>query len=192
MTPLPVIKLIEYTSVLCSLVSLYADIKQHLSARFFALFSSFFSLYVLYSETLYGSCLLVMLMIGLHSYGIYVWVGVTPTQTKPTITRVKKKTCYGMVTIGSLSAYLLSFFLSYIGQKNFSALDGWNAIFSLIATWLLVQKKLETWILWIVISISYFFVFLKLNLYGFALLQIIYLILNFWGNYTWQKDYCKL
>lgn len=185
--PSPSIRLMEYISVVCSLVSLYADIKQHLSARFFALFSSFFSLYVLYSEALYGSCLLVMLMIGLHSYGIYVWVWVTHTQPKPAITRLKKKICYGMVTIGSLAAYLLSFVLSYLGQKNFSTLDGWNAIFSLIATWLLVQKKLETWILWIFISISYFFIFLKLNLYGFALLQIVYLVLNLWGNYTWRK-----
>ena len=185
------IEIIEYVSVTMAIVSVACDIKRYIAARFFALLSSIFSLYVFYMHMLYGRCLLAATMMFMQIYGICIWKWGTQIQRNQVITRLKKQELAYFLIIGSISAYALSLFLAHIGQINFYNIDAVNTVFSIVANWLLVNKKLENWMIWFFLSIIYFFVVLKQQLYGFALLQVGYVILDSWGYYTWRKSYKK-
>jgi len=182
---------IECISVILSFIALLYDIKCAIYARFCSIFASFLSLYLFYTNELYGSCLLTMLMISMHVYGIYT-CKTTNLDKKHVIKSLSRQFLCSIVVSGIVVAYLFSWFLAhYIGQKKISTLDGLNLIFSLIATWLLVDKKLENWVIWFSVSIICFFMHYRLRMYGFALLQVVYGILNLWGHYTWRKAYYK-
>lgn len=64
-------------------------------------------------------------------------------------------------------------------------------VFSLIATYLTVRKKLENWIYWSLINSSSIILLLEKQLYPTILLMIVYLILAIRGYVYWSKVYSE-
>lgn len=72
-------------------------------------------------------------------------------------------------------------------KAAFPAMDAFLTVFSINATILLIQKKIENWWWWIVIDLINIPVFIIRGGHLFALLFIIYTILAIKGLLEWNK-----
>jgi len=88
---------------------------------------------------------------------------------------------------------LVSFATGYISQTYADAkhayLDAFVMIFSIIATWMLAKKILQTWLMWIVIDSAAVVLYWKSGYHATIILFVLYVILAFYGYSSWWKTY---
>jgi nicotinamide mononucleotide transporter len=68
-------------------------------------------------------------------------------------------------------------------------LDAPITVFSIWATWLVIKKKLENWLFWVLIDALAIYLYYKRNLHLTALLYAMYTILAVVGYYKWRSVY---
>jgi nicotinamide mononucleotide transporter len=88
---------------------------------------------------------------------------------------------------------LFSFLLGFIFSKYTSAampyLDAPITVFSIYATFLTAQKKLESWIYWFFINLASIYLYFQRDLKTTALLFFVYCLMSVYGFYNWNKKY---
>jgi nicotinamide mononucleotide transporter len=63
-------------------------------------------------------------------------------------------------------------------------------ILLVLAMWLQSRKKLESWVLWLIIDILAAGIYFYKEIYFYSLLYIIYIGMAFMGYQAWHKSYC--
>jgi nicotinamide mononucleotide transporter len=66
--------------------------------------------------------------------------------------------------------------------------DAFLTAFSILTTFLTAKKYLESWLYWLVIDISYAYIYFERDKYLLALLSIIYFIFSIKGYIYWKKN----
>lgn len=93
--------------------------------------------------------------------------------------------------IGILLCGIVSFGMAYWFQQNTNAklpwLDAPVTIFSIWATWLVIKKVLQNWLLWIVIDSVAIYIYLQRELNITAALYALYTLLAIIGYFKWKK-----
>jgi len=96
----------------------------------------------------------------------------------------------GTVVLSFVTMNLTNWLPKYFTEPvSFPVLDAFTTIMSFVAQWLLVRKKLESWVLWILVDI------IGIGLYWFkgvkfiSLEYVLFLIMASYGLYNWYKIY---
>ena len=66
--------------------------------------------------------------------------------------------------------------------------DAFLTAFSILTTFLTARKVLESWLYWLVIDLSYAFIYFERDKYLLALLSVIYFIFSIKGYFYWKKN----
>ena len=85
---------------------------------------------------------------------------------------------------------LISIFLGMMMQKTnaaFPMIDAFLSVFSITATLLLIQQKIENWGLWIAINLISIPLFILRGGHLFAVLFFLYFLLSIQGWIKWRK-----
>jgi|SRR6185436_10383007 len=147
------------------------------------------SLVLFYQQKLYSDAIQQAVYIVLLSYGWYKWVAGKDDQ---------KDLKVSFSSVNLLSALLISgtvFTLSagtLFKKYTDASLPYWDAsatALSFIAQWMIAKKKIENWVLWVIVNIMYVSIYLYKDLYLYAFLFFIYLILAIKGWIEWRKVY---
>lgn len=92
---------------------------------------------------------------------------------------------------GLLSCSVISIAMAIWFQQNTNAklpwLDAPVTIFSVWATWLVIQRVIENWLLWIVIDSIAVYIYWQRDLNITAFLYILYTFLALIGYFKWKK-----
>ncbi len=148
-------------------------------------YASWFKLHLL------SDALLQLVYVIMGIVGWYQWVRgtQTPVQNSPVlhVTGYPSKTLL-ILLIGSLVPALLLGYIMHFTIAAFPYTDAFLAVYSLLATWMLVNRKLENWLLWIVIDFLSIPLFIVREGHLFALLFLIYGILAIKGWKTWRTQ----
>jgi nicotinamide mononucleotide transporter len=95
--------------------------------------------------------------------------------------------------VGTLICGILSLMMAYYFDRYTTAalpwLDAPITVFSIWATWLVIKKKLENWLFWVLIDALAIYLYYKRNLHLTALLYAMYTILAVVGYYKWRSVY---
>lgn len=96
----------------------------------------------------------------------------------------------GTILMGSFSAKLHEWFSMFFSKPSaFPYLDSFTSVISIIATFLMIRKKIECWILWILIDvISTYMYFLK-DVKLYSLLYFVFCFMALLGFLNWEKEY---
>lgn len=92
------------------------------------------------------------------------------------------------IAISGLLSFLLGYFANNFTDAQLPYADAFTTVFSFYATWLVTQKRIESWIFWIVIDIVAFTMYLNKELYFTAGLFFVYLIFSIYGLFEWKKQ----
>ena len=156
-----------------------------------------------YQAHLYSSASLQIIFLGFNIYGYYQWT--RPTKEQENENRQLKVSRYatdryivfaGIIAIGTIVwGYLMSnppvFLESIAKEAQQPYLDAFILVASIVAQYMIAKKKIENWIIWIVVDIVATITYAKINamftsvLYGILILNAVY------GLYLWAKMYKK-
>lgn len=141
-----------------------------------------------YQQTYYQDALLQVYYIGVGFYGWYLWV-----RKKDNIEEVKLSSKSGMdllpILLGGMVAFpVFGYLFSMLGNA-YSYIDSFTTVFSLIATWMVARKILETWLLWVIVDAILAYQFAIKGGYVIAGLYAFYSLISIWNYYNWRKDY---
>jgi nicotinamide mononucleotide transporter len=154
-----------------------------------------FFLYVFVRYGLYASTFSQVILIALSFYGWYKWLFGSKDNSKLKVSRLnlKEGIICGMVWLfGGIVFALFVVFLankSGIAPPSFVYWDSTITVSIFIAYWLMANKKIENWLVWLIfVNAQYLLLNLIKGMYFFAILQPIYITLAILGFSLWLKD----
>jgi len=111
-----------------------------------------------------------------------------PIRRKSSIRRMTL-TEHAAIIIGSLIVgQCLYLFVSGVFVSAATQPDALTTAFSISTTFLLIGRRLENWLYWIVIDAVYVWVYLSTGAVLFALMMVINIGMAIYGYFNWQKD----
>jgi nicotinamide mononucleotide transporter len=161
------------------LLCVYLTVKQNVLCWSVGILGCIAYFIIFYSSQLYGESFLQIVFIIQSLYGWYYWkkkedvLNITTLNTKTFITHI----------VILLVTYFLLTNLTILGS-----LDTMITLISLLATYYLTKKYLESWMLWITVDVLSVLLLLGRELYISAILYFILLILATSGLLLWRKN----
>ncbi len=137
---------------------------------------------------LYVDALLQLFYVVMGFIGWYQWRKGGNGEVLP-ISRLSSGEHLAIVGGGLVLALLVGYLFDEYTPAAATYIDAWTTVFSVIATFLVVQRKLENWLYWIVIDAVYVYLYYTRGGYLFALLFIAYTIIAIVGYFKWQKEW---
>ena len=133
---------------------------------------------------LLSDSILQMIYVVLGIWGWYAWSNPKKITTIP-VTKMSIRDLSFSILCSLVLSALLGWYMTTM-EAAFPILDATLTIFSITATILLIQQKIENWLFWILIDWVSVPVFMMRGGYLFAILFVIYGILAIKGWYNWS------
>ncbi len=145
------------------------------------------SLVLFYQQKLYSDTIQQFVYIILLSYGWYNWLsGRSERQLRI------RRTASSMFIIILAAAAVLSFSMGWIFSSftdaSFPYIDAGATSLSFAAQYMIARKKIENWYLWMIVNITYIAIYINKDLYLYAVLFTVYLLLALAGLSRWKRE----
>ncbi len=96
----------------------------------------------------------------------------------------------GTIVMGSFASRLHEFFPTLFSKPSaFPYLDSFVTVMSIITTFLMIQKKIECWILWILIDVIATYMYFMKGIKFVGLEYLAFCFLATFGLLNWIKEY---
>lgn len=176
----------EVLAVILGVAYVIFAAKESLWAWGFGFFSTFIYTILFWEGALISSSLLNFYYMIMAVYGYLLWRADGNGETLE-VTVWENGYTLSVIAIGIVVSVVTGYlFDTYIGA-NHAYLDAFVMIFSVIATWMLAKKILQTWIFWIVIDIAAVVLYWKSGYHVTIVLFSLYVVLAFYGYTSWRK-----
>lgn len=181
---------VEIAGAVLSVIYLYLSIREKSALWIFGFISSLLYIFVFFESKLYADMSLSFYYLGVSIFGWITWQQKTTQlqDTKLHITRISDKKQLLQYVLGTLIAYLAYYLiLQYLTDSTIPAADSVVGALSVIATWMLAKKKIENWLIWIVVDAFAAGLYFYKELYPTAILFVIYTVMAVVGYKQWKK-----
>lgn len=160
----------------------------------FSIISAAIYLFLFYDWALYGNSFLQIWFLVISIVGAYEWLpqvtgSVGGRKIKETLkARYSTQALFAQVVLTSLLTTIPVYFvLDYYNDAQ-PLWDGLILTLSGGAIWLQLKKYVQSWFLWIAVDLIAIPLHASQGKGATALLYFVYLLLCFWGLYTWKKE----
>lgn len=180
----------EATGSILGVIGVVLMIRQHLLAWPVGLVQVAIYAWIFFSAKLYSDALLQVIFFALLVYGWWRWwKGVESDHERHElpVTLLPAGGRLACVVLGALATLGWGEFMR---RQTDAALPHWDAFiltFSMIAQWMQARKKIENWIVWIVVNIVAIGVYFTKHLYLTAILYAVFLGLAIAGFLAWRR-----
>ncbi|MCL6602114.1 MAG: nicotinamide riboside transporter PnuC [Paenibacillus sp.] len=178
-----------FTGVWCVVLAA----KGNLLTYVFGMYNTLGYAYLAYSNGLFGEVMLNLLFfVPMNVIGYFMWKQHRKGE-KLVMRQMQNKDLYRVALVCVLGSILLGFGLSFIPAQNSPYIDAITTVLSIVATFLMVKRFKEQWLLYIVLNIFTVLLWVIRTIDGSpdGLLMIVmwsaYLINAGYGYYTWNK-----
>ncbi|MFD2787918.1 nicotinamide riboside transporter PnuC [Hymenobacter rubripertinctus] len=182
---------LEWVAVLTGFVCVWLAARESLWNFPVAIVSCGLYVLVYYRAGLYSDAFLQTMFIALSLYGWQQWLYGGRNRTQLPVSRTTAREWAGCAIF--TVAYTLG--VGYCLQRyTDAALPHWDAFTtagSLAAQYLLMRKRLENWLLWVVVDVIYVPILWYKHLYPTSALYALYLGLAVYGYLEWRRGLRK-
>lgn len=91
----------------------------------------------------------------------------------------------GVVLLSLVTGYWLENYT----QAALPYLDSFTTWGAVVTTWMVARKVLENWLYWLVVDVAAAYMYILKDLYFFAALMLVYLVMVVFGWLNWHKEY---
>jgi len=161
--------------------------KESLWTWLFAFLGTFIYTLLFWEGALVSSSLLNFYYMIMAVYGFVLWRGGESGKELEVSSYTLNKNL-SIIAAGIVISLAVGYLSDTYAQANFAYLDAFVMVFSVMATWMLANKILENWLYWIVVDSAGTYLYFKSEYYATVVLFALYVILAFWGYYSWHKD----
>jgi len=146
--------------------------------------------YVFYEARLYSDMVLHVIYVMLQIYGWYHWRHGASGKTLP-VSRLSAVEAAGWTAVIVVTAVIWGEGMIRYTNAAAPRADAFIAAASLVAQYLLAIKKIENWIIWIVVDIVAIAVYWSRDLQLTTGLYAIFLVLCVLGLIEWRRSYVR-
>ncbi len=171
-------------SAFLGLYGVYLAARQNSLTWTVSLLSGVVSIFIYFDKGLYSKCGFVVFTILNSFYGWYIWTYKNSAGEGIYITRSKYKRLVFYFFLGLASTFIIGELFK--GSTNISFWDAFYASYGIIAHWMLANKKLENWIIWIVVDAVFAYVCFVKGLYIMSIKCLIYTVIAIYGYLSWR------
>jgi nicotinamide mononucleotide transporter len=179
---------IEILATLAGLFCVYFSIKQNILTWVFGFIQVTLYTFVFYKAGLYSDLGLHVFYMFIQFYGFYAWnkdAG-TDLALKPSSIGVW---LYFWIPIAVLGSLGLGYLMSLYTGASMPFLDAFTTTASIIAQFMMIKKKIENWIFWIVVNAYAIIIYAVKGLIFSSGLYFVFLIMAILGLIQWNKAY---
>lgn len=179
---------IELLGAVLSLIYLYLSINEKVGLWLFGLLGAVLYVYVFFVAKLYADMSLQLYYVFVSIYGWIIWTRkIADSDNKLKISFLNKKQ-YLSYLLGTIVIYLIYLVvLKKFTDSPIPYMDSVVGALSVVATYMLAKKKIENWLVWIVVDAFAAGLYLYKQLHPTFVLYIVYTIMAVVGYYQWKK-----
>lgn len=184
----------EILATITGLLYIIYSVERNILLWPYGIISSAIYIYVFYISGIFADMALYIYYVLIGFYGWYHWYyGMSGRDEKSHLPVRKTRLVHGIYLF--IITLLFYFIILYILKNHTSSTiphwDSFTTALSITATWMLTQKYLEHWILWIVVDSISVALYLYKGLYPSIILFTVYTVLSFTGYIEWHKEWKK-
>ncbi|WP_050469284.1 nicotinamide riboside transporter PnuC [Herbaspirillum chlorophenolicum] len=177
---------LELVSFLLAVLTVWLNIRQNHWAWLFSILSSLLYAAVFVDARLYGDSGLQFVFVAVSVWGWYQWLrGGQQRQPLP-VSRLDRAGWMWMLVAWCAGFALLSWFLRRYTDTDVPHMDAFLTAGSLVGQLLLSRKKIENWLVWILVDVLYVGLYLYKHLTLTAILYGLFVIMATAGWRSWR------
>lgn len=189
------LEIFEWLATITGFVYIYYTIRENTRLWLYGIISSALFAWVFFKSSIYANSLLYVYYVIIGFYGWYTWSqsekeNSRKTKLKIRRTPVKKLAAY--IAVSFIFAIPVCIILKKYSDSDAPFIDAMLTTGGMLATWMLTQKLIEQWLLWIVIDLTWCGLMIYKGMYPSLVLFIAYTILAFKGYFEWKKELARL
>lgn len=179
---------LELISFVLVVITVVLNIRQVHWAWLFSIVSSATYGVVFYGARLYGDMALQGVFIAVSVWGWYQWLHGGRKHDPLPVTVSSRRLLAVSGVAWALGFLLIAAFLDHRTDTDVPYPDGFLTAGSLVGQLLLSRKKVENWIVWIVVDVLYVGLYVYKGLTVTAVLYAMLVVLASIGLYVWYRD----
>ena len=179
---------IEVCGTLTGFLYLGFSIRQHYLTWPVGLLNALFYIVVFYSSKIYADMSLQFYYVIISSYGWWSWHNRNATGQTLVVSRTSLLLWIRLAILSLILFLFLAWLLVRYTDTQVPFLDAITTALSIVATWMLARKKIEHWLVWIVVDAISIGMFVVKGLYPTTLLFFVYTVLAVVGYFEWKKE----
>ncbi len=152
---------------------------------------SLFYVVIFFHGKFYADAAVYLYYIGANVYGLAAWLRNKDQSDEAAPVRIvhtPKRQILSLVLV-SIALWMAIFLV----LKNFTDSpvpwgDAFTTSLSVVAMWMLAQKQLEQWLLWVVVNAVSLCLYVWKGLYPTSVLYVVYTVVAVLGYFKWKKE----
>lgn len=177
---------LEWTAAALGFTSVWLTVYRHIACWPTGLAMVLLYIVIFYQARLYSDMLLQVVYVFLQIYGWHAWLHGGPAGTPLVVRRLPSWQIIPWLAASLLGTALLGSLMHAYTDASFPFTDALTTVASLIAQWLMIRKRLESWLVWIAVDVISIGLYYTKALYPTAVLYAVFLILATWGWFAWR------
>lgn len=183
--------LFEIIAVITGVLAAYYASRGNRLVWTYSLISVIIFIFLFYNVGLIGSIILQLYYAVVSIFGLFMWKNkeelFTPEWlSSSTVFGIIVSTILVSVGIGYCFA-TFDIFQKLIGSIIFPYVDSFILVASVVANYLMLIRKVESWLLWIIVDIIAIVMYIGAGLYIVSIQYLIFLIIAIKGFYKWRE-----
>lgn len=179
---------IEAAATVFGMIAVWLIIRRNILCWPAGLIQVLLYIYIFLEAKLYSDMILHVIYVFLQIYGWYNWLqgGMDKSALKISVLSGQ---LLRWISVSLLGTYVWGSLMGHFTDASVPYLDAFTTVVSLAAQWLMVQKKLESWLFWIAVDIVAIGVYWYKELYLTTGLYVVFLVMSIIGYYSWKQVY---
>jgi nicotinamide mononucleotide transporter len=183
---------LEIIATITGLLYIIYSVERKILLWPYGIVSSLVYVYVCFHAGIYADMGLYAYYVLIGFYGWYHWYQGSSGSDGKKVLPVRKVTLKQGFVLFMLTLVIYLILLYILKNHTNSTIPYWDSFttaLSITATWMLTQKIMEHWILWIIVDSITMGLYLYKGLYPSITLYLVYTILAFSGYVQWYKEW---
>ncbi len=186
---LDLIGLVEVAATIAGLASVTFTVRQSVWCWPTGLVMVALYAWVFFHAKLYADVGLQIVYVFLQIYGWWSWTRGGAGRTSLPVRRVRRREAAGWTLAAAVAWIALVWLLVAHTDARAPHVDAAQTVLSLVATWLMAKKVLESWLLWIAVDVLSIGMYLSRDLHLTAGLYAVFLVLATLGWMAWSRSW---
>lgn len=181
---------IELMATISGLLCVYFGIRQNILTWLFGLIQVVIYTYIFYEAALYSDVGLHVFYIFIQLYGYYSWT--KKDENNQTLQPgLIGQWVYLWIILVVGSSFVLGSFMSTYTSASMAFPDAFTTTSSILAQFLMIRKKVESWIFWIVVNLYAIIIYASKGLLISSGLYFVFLFMAIIGLIEWNRAFLQ-
>lgn len=178
---------IEAAATIFGILAVWLTVRRNILCWPAGLIQVLLYIYIFFVVKLYSDLILHVFYIFLQFFGWYNWLHGGDDHGELKVSGLKRLRLVGWIFLGLAGTALWGWGMTRFTDASLPYPDAFTTVMSLVATWLMAKKKLDSWLFWIAVDVIAIGVYYYKELYLTCGLYSVFLILATIGYFTWQR-----